>query len=583
MLCLKHARLANAYILVFCLVGAAGAQTRLIRGQVKTADDDPVKRAEVSIDGAVVDTTADTGDFHVPLQPPLRPGFPVTFGVDGWIVVDPCSLDRGRIYLPDPDAEAMKLKVLRPSDRRLLAGRALTCMLETKDSRLPSPKKTVHGTPAASLLIEVRPTLADENGLPTVAPRAELDGILIPGALVRAAYHPAASAAFVRFAARPKPHDSQPAADAFLADQAKALGFKVSELSAALSAYSLSAHSPYEKGLAASYEGRYADAVRLIQQSIDSNPQEIERYVPLAYSEFLQQHYPAAEAALRKVITIHPDDPLLLLNLGTVLGIQGKGSESERAINRSLVINKQTFGANSPETAYSLSIRGTLYESQARYQAAEQDYKDALRIDEKALDPNDADLARDYANLGTVLTEENRYHEADPLFRHALQIDQAVFGEDHPAIVFVLFDQAEVDHALGKDSEAEQLYLHALKILDGTGGQDTQIAAYSLVGLGSMYMIQGRYPEAMQRLARALKITENALGPDDPELEPILAFLGDADYRQRNFAGAESYYRRAITIDGNSLLPEVVGSTRAMGGLANLYWAEGRFAEAIAG
>jgi Flp pilus assembly protein TadD len=41
--------------------------------------------------------------------------------------------------------------------------------------------------------------------------------------------------------------------------------------------------------------------------------------VPLARAEYEQGHYAAAEAALGKVLTVHPDDPLVLNDLGVVL------------------------------------------------------------------------------------------------------------------------------------------------------------------------------------------------------------------------------------------------------------------------
>jgi hypothetical protein len=36
-----------------------------------------------------------------------------------WVIVDPCALGRGRVYLPDPDAEPVSLRVARPGDNKL--------------------------------------------------------------------------------------------------------------------------------------------------------------------------------------------------------------------------------------------------------------------------------------------------------------------------------------------------------------------------------------------------------------------------------------------------------------------------------
>ena len=53
------------------------------------------------------------------------------------------------------------------------------------------------------------------------------------------------------------------------------------------------------------------------------------RYIPLARAEYELAHYPAAEAALRKVIAVHPDDPVVLNNLGEVLIAEAQYSEAE--------------------------------------------------------------------------------------------------------------------------------------------------------------------------------------------------------------------------------------------------------------
>jgi len=122
-----------------------------------------VARTEVRIDGAGANVTTDSGEFVFPLAPPLRVGFPATFRVTGWVVIDPCVLARGRIYLPDPDAETISIRVVRSNDKRLLSGRSLRCVIEEDASRFepqsPSPKPD-HGW----LRRERTPALAEFGG-----------------------------------------------------------------------------------------------------------------------------------------------------------------------------------------------------------------------------------------------------------------------------------------------------------------------------------------------------------------------------------------------------------------------------------
>jgi tetratricopeptide (TPR) repeat protein len=107
--------------------------------------------------------------------------------------------------------------------------------------------------------------------------------------------------------------------DRSLVQQAKQLGLKPKRLVSALNRWAKSVTDPYDQGLAALYQGRYVEAGRFISQSIASSAgRRVERYVPLARAEYEQGNYEAAEAALRKVLAVHPADPLVVDNLAIV-------------------------------------------------------------------------------------------------------------------------------------------------------------------------------------------------------------------------------------------------------------------------
>src|SRR6476646_7460901 len=96
--------LAAAVYIVLCTgVSAAIADTKSLSGLVKNATDGaPVTATEVRIDAGHFDTTTDSGGFAIPWSPPLKAGHVFTFQVKGWMVVDPCVMAPGRLYLPDP-------------------------------------------------------------------------------------------------------------------------------------------------------------------------------------------------------------------------------------------------------------------------------------------------------------------------------------------------------------------------------------------------------------------------------------------------------------------------------------------------
>ena len=83
---------AGAIVLGWSVTAAIlGAAAKSVSGLVRSLTDrSPVTATEVRIDAGHFDTTTDSGSFAIAWSPPLRAGFPVTFSVKGWVVVDPC-------------------------------------------------------------------------------------------------------------------------------------------------------------------------------------------------------------------------------------------------------------------------------------------------------------------------------------------------------------------------------------------------------------------------------------------------------------------------------------------------------------
>ena len=202
----------------------------------------------------------------------------------------------------------------------------------------------------------------------------------------------------------------------FLARKAEELGFSVQELASAIDAWTKSVEDLYDKGLAALYEGRYAEASAYIKKSIASTGGDVlRRYVPLARAEYEQGHYPAAESALRKVLAVHNDDPIVLNNLGLALEAQAEYGEAEPLYQRALKIDEKALGPEHPDVARDLNNLAELYREQGKYAEAEPLYRRALKIDEKALGPEHPDVATDLNNLALLYDDQGKYAEAEPL------------------------------------------------------------------------------------------------------------------------------------------------------------------------
>ena len=423
----RYRRAGGGFALLASLLASAGTDTQrptpsdpcqtpgfCYTGVVRSADGE-VANEEVHIDGHGAYLTSDSGEFAFPPLQGLDVGSEAIFHVKHWVVVHPCELKNGRMYLPSKSV-TIEINVLQRGDPRLIkvaeVGSIMRCLIEQDVSQF-RPKPTPARPPRAFLPDQGQPFLAQDTqpmppweGLNPANDRGQLR-------VVEAAYH----IGVTQNSAGPFEQKSQealpPERYEFLARKAEELGFSVQELASAIDAWTKSVEDLYDKGLAALYEGRYAEASAYIKKSIASTGGDVlRRYVPLARAEYEQGHYPAAESALRKVLAVHNDDPIVLNNLGLAL------------------------------------------EAQAEYGEAEPLYQRALKIDEKALGPEHPDVATDLNNLALLYDDQGKYAEAEPLYQRALKIDEKALGPEHPTVALYAGNLAATLRKLGRDSEA---------------------------------------------------------------------------------------------------------------------------------
>jgi tetratricopeptide (TPR) repeat protein len=562
-------------ILMVAVPVASVPQARHELGSVRTADDQPVSHAEVDLDGIDVGAATDKGAFSFDV-PPFKVGFPYTFHVAGWVIYDPCVLARGRLYLPDPDAERVALRVVRPGDSRLLSANSIGCLVEEKASRF-EPKKG-QGPGPSSGLPSLRPAIFAQRTAPHALPW------MVGGSgqvrLVQVAYPPNPLLAHSAPIQGPSHEDKGMTGDQSLGQQAKELGFTAQQLQSAINRWRTTVTDPYQKGLAALDAGRYADASDYISQSIKSGKGSLEEYVPLARAEYELGRYPAAESALRRVLAAHGDDPLILNNLGVVLAAEAKYSEAESLDQRALAINERALGREHPDVARDLNNLATLYSQQGKYAEAEPLYARALAIDEKALGPENPDTATFLYNLAALYHDQGKYAEAEPRFKQALAIHEKALGPESPIVARDLKHLAYLYHDQGKYAEAEPLFKQALAIDEKALGPDHPSVAIDLSNLATFYDDQGKYAEAEPLFQRALAIDKKALGSDHPDMAKALNNLARLYYHQRKYAEAEPLFKQALAIDEKALGPDSPDVAKALNNLGLLYNDQGKYAEA---
>lgn len=613
-------RLAGGLCAILVSVPLAGKpQTRHISGSVHDGNDQGVAQTEVRIDGAGADTTTDSGEFKFPFLPPLKVGFAVTFRVKGWVIIDPCMRARGRIYLPDPDAETVSITVLRPGDRGLLSGHSIGCIVEEEATHFEAKPASAQ-SPRSSLQDEMVPTFAGRGEPEAPGVRTSSPGTArIVAAAYRMDFFPSPSATL----SPPGSEKTPPEASSFLASQAKELGFTAEQLTAAMDQWARTTEDVYQKGLAALYERRYPEASEFISASIPSPPGRfVERYVPLARAEYEQGHYTAAESGLRKVLAIHEDDPVILNLLGLVLAAQARYADSEPFYKRALEVDRGIHGPDHPDVAAIIGNLANLYRTQHRYAEAEPLYEQALKIQKQALGPDDPDVATSLNGLALVYHAQGRDAEAIELYEQAAAIDGKAMDSEPPQDVaatlcnladlyraHAMYERAEVllkraeeivlkglgpqhpavarvenfwgllYHSEGKESDAASTYMLALAIAKHALGPEHPFVATILDNLGEVYRTEGEYSDAEPLYQQALEIAKKT-EPDQLEMGTYLNHLAVLYHAQGDYPKAESFYRQALAIDEKLMKPDDPDLAVALGNVGLIYKDEEKYADA---
>ena len=598
---------------------AGDPQARHISGAVHDGNDQGVARTGVRIDGAGADVTTDSGEFKFPLLPPLKVGFPVTFHVAGWVITDPCVLARGRMYLPDPEAESISLKVLRSGDQRLVSSHSIGCLVEQEATHF-EVKPASAQSPRSSLQGKQTPVLAgvEEPSMPGLSAGRPSEVRILP-ASYRVGFHPEP----VDSSSEDSPADTPREFDSFLASQAKVLGFTVEQLTAAIDEWARAAEDGYQRGLAALYRRRYAEASQFISASIPSPPGRfVERYVPLARAEYEQGHYATAETALRKVLEVHPGDPIVLNLLGLALAVQARYADSEPFFRQAIQVDRGILGPDSADVAAIIGNLADLYRTQHRYVEAKPLYEQALKIEKQALGPDDPDVAtslnglalvyhalgrdaeamklceqavaidarhkdseppQDVAatlcNLADLYRANGMYERAEPLLTQAEEVVVKGVGPQHPMVARVENFWGLLYHAEGKESDAASTYALALAVAEHALGAEHPFVATILDNLGEVYRAQGNYSDAERLYEQALAIAKKT-ERDQLEMGLYLNHLAFLHHVQGDYPKAESFYKQALAIDEKGMRPDDPDLAVALGNLGLIYKDEGKYADA---
>jgi tetratricopeptide (TPR) repeat protein len=368
--------------------------------------------------------------------------------------------------------------------------------------------------------------------------------------------------------------------DAFLAEVAVQIGLERGEIESAIARWSEGVTTPYARGLAALYAGRYPEASVLIRESLAASEAfRAEQLVALASADFSGGHYHAAESSLTMARSLRPEDPTVLLALGSVLSARGKYSEAEQLTRRALGIRLGTLGPEHPQVATAMSALAQLLQIRMQLAEALSLHTRAATIRAATLGSEHPQLAIALHNLAKLAHLQGRYAEAATLYRRALAISEATLGTEHPQLVQMLCGQADVSMQRGSYPEAERLYGIALAIAEKAPASVHHATA--LNNLATVLLVQGRSWEAGPLYRRALETLEDVLGSEHPQVALTLGNQAELLQRQGRYLEAEPLYRRALTVSEAALGPQHPQVALGLNNLATVLDMQGRHEDAV--
>jgi tetratricopeptide (TPR) repeat protein len=192
---------------------------------------------------------------------------------------------------------------------------------------------------------------------------------------------------------------------------------------------------------------------------------------------------------------------------------QGRLREGTVMLETALALTRRIYGEDSPVTAASLDVLGSVYLVVGREREAFGILKQAIGTLGKAQPQYGMVLVAALGHLGRAYTEREDYAHSDPLFEEALDVGtrmgdtDAVFGDTLIAFASSL----RLQHKMNR---VEPLLRKAQAIYEKTGCMHQMRGAGLLTNFGFLRMDEGKYFASEENFRQALGILTQVFGPD---------------------------------------------------------------------
>ena len=300
-----------------------------------------------------------------------------------------------------------------------------------------------------------------------------------------------------------------------------------------------------------------------------------------AMEHYRHARYAEAEAGFRRTLDAWDhagpqfarDRAIAVLNLGTVVRIQGRHAEARALLTEALLDLEKTSGRESLDAGRAASALAALYQASARPAEAEILASRACRIFARDPGATESDRSDAAVVLASVYIEQNRGAAAGELLTELL-------GRGESTLVLRAHnDLAAIAIRRGDLDMAEALLSRALEMAPRVLPEIHPTRAAALNNVAQVRRFQQRYLEAEQLYREALAIWEKALGPRHPDTARGMLNLAALHHERGREKAAEELYRRAASIFSEAYGEDHELALIARAELAEVLRAERRYSE----
>ena len=277
----------------------------------------------------------------------------------------------------------------------------------------------------------------------------------------------------------------------------------------------------------------------------------------LAVINYAQGKFTEAEPSLRRSVEIvsrrfgpnHRDILPYLDNLAAFNDTLGRYRQAQTLYSQVLSIQESSFPANEIGIADALRKLAGAYLNLGKYEEAEWRLNEALDMATSAIAEKNlgASTLSPFLNgLGQLRKKQKRYQDAERLLKEQWSIDMRSgialeLAYDKTDLGLLYCDE-------GRFAEAEPLLKEALAKLRNAMGVDYLYGSLTRRGLASVYLEQKRYSEAGKLFEEALAIQEQLVGPDHPYVADTLEAYAHLMHAKNDEPNASQMEERARQI-----------------------------------